>query len=390
VRGAAGRHNATFLGVSVTTPAGPSATRWAAAFASVRRVCAAGLGSEALRQEVLRRTAVVLPAEGHAFATADPTLCLLTQSLNVALPDSLVRSFMGTLYPAEEAIAVIDQAQARVPVRTTPRPAYADLLAREGVASELRAVFESRGALWGTWCLFRERGSRPFNEQETAFVRRLAPHLTHAFRNAARVDAAQAASESLDGEAPVPGVLVFAPGGRVVVRDARAERYLQDLADVGIIAHDVPQTLASALAQIELRERRAAMSRALEDATIPLHTRGHSGRWYTIHASLAEPDASGTSHIIVVVTPMSHGDRTPILCRMYGLTPREVAVLVRVARGASTREIAAALAVSPYTVQEHIGNAATKVGVRGRRALVAKLFFDGAAMPVRVRSGTEA
>jgi DNA-binding CsgD family transcriptional regulator len=202
------------------------------------------------------------------------------------------------------------------------------------------------------------------------------------------VDAAQAASESLDGGASVPGVLVFAAGGRVVVRDARAERYLLDLADVGVASRDVPQTLASALAQLELRYRRAAMSGPPADAALPLRARGRSGQWYTIHASLAEPDASGASHVIVVVTPMSHGDRTPILCRMYGLTPREVGVLVRVARGASTREIATALAMSPYTVQEHIGNAAAKVGVRGRRALVAKLFFDGAAMPARAESAS--
>ena len=47
-----------------------------------------------------------------------------------------------------------------------------------------------------------------------------------------------------------------------------------------------------------------------------------------------------------------------------------------VVQGASTREISRALYISEYTVQEHLSNAFDKVGVRGRRALVRRLFFD--------------
>jgi len=43
-----------------------------------------------------------------------------------------------------------------------------------------------------------------------------------------------------------------------------------------------------------------------------------------------------------------------------------------VVQGTSTREIY----ISEYTVQEHLSNAFDKVGVRGRRALIKRLFFD--------------
>ena len=41
---------------------------------------------------------------------------------------------------------------------------------------------------------------------------------------------------------------------------------------------------------------------------------------------------------------------------------------------------ASRLGISAYTVQDHVDHAFDKVGVRGRRALLAKLFLDGAAV----------
>jgi DNA-binding CsgD family transcriptional regulator/tetratricopeptide (TPR) repeat protein len=52
------------------------------------------------------------------------------------------------------------------------------------------------------------------------------------------------------------------------------------------------------------------------------------------------------------------------------VTPREVEVLTLLAEGRSTRDIAARLYVSPKTVERHIANLATKVGVGGRSELV--------------------
>jgi DNA-binding CsgD family transcriptional regulator len=60
----------------------------------------------------------------------------------------------------------------------------------------------------------------------------------------------------------------------------------------------------------------------------------------------------------------------------YELSERERAVVDLVVQAASTREISKRLYISEYTVQEHVGNAFDKVGVRGRRALIKRLFFD--------------
>ena len=58
----------------------------------------------------------------------------------------------------------------------------------------------------------------------------------------------------------------------------------------------------------------------------------------------------------------------------YGPSPREVVKLV--ARVLSTRQIAASLFVSEYTVQRHLQNAFEKVGVKSRRELIKVLFFE--------------
>jgi DNA-binding CsgD family transcriptional regulator len=51
-----------------------------------------------------------------------------------------------------------------------------------------------------------------------------------------------------------------------------------------------------------------------------------------------------------------------------GLTPREVEVLVLVARGASTREVARALNIAPKTAGNHIERIYAKIGASTRAA----------------------
>jgi DNA-binding CsgD family transcriptional regulator len=47
-----------------------------------------------------------------------------------------------------------------------------------------------------------------------------------------------------------------------------------------------------------------------------------------------------------------------------------------VARGLSTRQMAATLFVTEHTVQRHLQNAFEKAGVRSRRELLKRLFFE--------------
>ena len=91
-----------------------------------------------------------------------------------------------------------------------------------------------------------------------------------------------------------------------------------------------------------------------------------------LHGTRLPPDQHA-----VLVQPAGPADLWPVVAAGYGLTARERELVVLCARGLSNVEIAARMFLSPYTVQDHLDHAFDKVGVRGRRALLAKLFLDG-------------
>ncbi len=399
----------------------PTASGEERVFRSVRRCCYAGLDSVRLRTEMIRRIAPLLSFDAHHFAITDPDTGLFTHAVADGLPASLNTVWLEHLYPFRVAGEIIGMAQNGTAVQTETSSAVMDILRPEGLGHDMRSVFAERGDAWGFVCLLRGRSSPGFTEREAAFMRRLAPHLTQGLRAAALLDRASGAgwanasgagwandhgtgganangagsgSHPLNGRGAEPGdlstppappdepvgtgVLVMDRRGRIQTRNGAAERYLHDLEDVGRGSDAVPYAVSSALVQLHHR-----YAEGEADASLPLtgqlRSQGRSGRWYTIRASLAEPDATGTSATIVLIDPSAPADIAPILTRLYGLTPREREIVSLAAKGRSTKWIARQLSISPYTVQEHLGNACDKVGVRTRKVLLAKLFVDGYA-----------
>jgi DNA-binding NarL/FixJ family response regulator len=58
----------------------------------------------------------------------------------------------------------------------------------------------------------------------------------------------------------------------------------------------------------------------------------------------------------------------PRIDRAAGLTARETEVVSLLARGLQTKQVAAALGISPKTADRHIQNAYRKIGVSSRAA----------------------
>ncbi|SHN46038.1 response regulator [Cryptosporangium aurantiacum] len=80
------------------------------------------------------------------------------------------------------------------------------------------------------------------------------------------------------------------------------------------------------------------------------------------HAGVDQFDPAVTARLLAALDrggslPVSHG---------LTLTPREVDVLRLLARGATNREIAAALVVSEGTVKNHVSNILSRLGLRDR------------------------
>jgi DNA-binding NarL/FixJ family response regulator len=104
--------------------------------------------------------------------------------------------------------------------------------------------------------------------------------------------------------------------------------------------------------------------------------RARSGRWLTLYGSLTEPSDERPSETVVVIEPTKPEEVAWLNVTAYGLSLREEEVVKLVVRGLSNRQISQTLFISENTVQRHLSNILEKVGVRSRRELIKRLFFD--------------
>jgi DNA-binding NarL/FixJ family response regulator len=85
------------------------------------------------------------------------------------------------------------------------------------------------------------------------------------------------------------------------------------------------------------------------------------------------------------------GQHVPRLTRPAGLTEREVEVVVMLARGAQTKQIARALGISVKTADRHVQNAYRKMSISTRAAAAVFAMHHGLAtwgeLPIESRAG---
>ena len=107
-----------------------------------------------------------------------------------------------------------------------------------------------------------------------------------------------------------------------------------------------------------------------------LCVKARSGRWLTLQGALTEAKPEQPNGTMIFIEPTGPREITWLRTSVYGLSQREREVVDLVLRGTSRKQIAKTLYISEYTVQDHLSNIFDKVGVRGRRALIKRLFFD--------------
>ena len=179
-------------------------------------------------------------------------------------------------------------------------------------------------------------------------------------RTSLRFDAARRA----DGSAP--GLVVLGPGDDVELITPPAHELLDAMRSSGAGRRATPPGAARA------RRRSRAPP---HDPTAARRRRGPDpAGWITLHASLPDGDADGRVAIVLerAVSPQS----TALRLEVHGVTAREREIATLLAQGLSNPEIAAALVLSPYTVQDHIKSLFEKTGVSSRQELVARVFLD--------------
>lgn len=339
------------------------------------RLCHSALDSRTLRGELLQRLRRVIPFDYAYFSTTDPATQLGTSSVLVEEPPSWCMSIFveneflqedfnkfGDMLRNHQVVGVLSEAT-RHEMHRSQR--YRDMLLPMRLEDELRAVFVTDAACWGTLCLHREQSESKYTPVEAAYLAQLAPHIADGLRKALLLSSDPVA-KTPDG----PGVLILSEDLSVVAATSAAEYWLVELIEMESgDKGPLPLTVRSLVAGLKAIE--SGLAAGASTPKVRLRTR--SGHWLVLYASRLKSSA-GQGQITVMFEVAQPAEIAPLMIQAYLLTKREGEVTQCVLRGWSTTEIAAALHISSNTVQDHLKAIFDKVDVRSRGELAARIF----------------
>ena len=329
---------------------------------AVLRVCRSGLDVTELQRQVLAALRRGMTIDAAFFATADPETLLFTGAHSedpliamtpLFLDNELSRRDVNTFPELVRAPGHVRSLDTATRSAWGESPRYRDIMRPIGLGDELRAALVVGGHCWGYLCLHREDGALGFTAAEADVVRRLAPHIAEALRQAILLHRPVAEGERR------PGVVVLDERMELVASTPEADALLP------LIGH------GSSRLPLPVSVYSVAAALTTADHPPTLRVRAIDGGWLSLHASHL-----GTQ-IAVVVAPAEPQSTLGVLLAAHGLTPRELDIARHVLRGDSTKAIAGTLHISAHTVQDHLKSVFDKVGVRSRRDLVGRLLAGG-------------
>ena len=232
---------------------------------------------------------------------------------------------------------------------------FREMIEPTGSADELRAAFVDPFGLWAAMVIFTERRMTP---EDLEFMSRLVPVAAAALRRDAAAQALRDRRPVQQSEAEAgPSVLILDRDDRILAADAVARRRLGAVPDPRPV--EVPGLISFVAAQARWgSEGRSKTARMLAD----------DGGWFLVNASLLDDRNAG--NVTVVIQPAPGASVADGALRALGLSAREREVAALVLQGHSTKAIASALVISPWTAQDHLKAIYEKVGVSSRSELV--------------------
>ncbi|WP_405061845.1 helix-turn-helix transcriptional regulator [Kribbella sp. NBC_01505] len=321
--------------------------------------------------ELLERA---IPYDALCVGIADPTTGMMTGSAGLARQPADQSEFLALEYGVPDfnrfadlakrpmAVGILDDATGGDPGRSPRQHGWLD---GQGLRHELRGVVRSSGRMWGGYALYRVSGRTGFSPAEAAFMHRVESTLSLGLRRGL-------IAEGLDRnrrqrESTGAAVLVFDRNDEVASATPAAEQRILELG--GELWSQLPLVVTGLV--LAARATVSGTGSFVPEAKV----RSRTGEWLSLHAGPVRNRDGLTGDIAVSIETAGAAGVIPLVVAAYGLTDRERDVVRQVLEGSSTREIAAELHLSPYTVQDHLKAIFEKVGVSSRRELASRIFF---------------
>jgi DNA-binding CsgD family transcriptional regulator len=308
--------------------------------------------------------------DGAAWAAVDPSSLLLTSCTPVGFhphtPEQRFRIFERESEGRHHT--TVRRLVRRDPPVTSRRgddqARYAgESFGSRDIADELVGALMVDGQCWGAVRLWRVgRATRPFRDRDADRLAALSRPLGAGLRRAF-LRAATAADGGVDDP---PGIVTVDGTGRTVTASHDAHAWLDRLGE--------PADTIDTANAVDTGDT-ATVSTALWSLAARVSTHGTAsavvagpGGPVALHASRLGGDGDDGRVAVVLAHPRP-SELTPRVLEAYDLTPREREVTALVLRGGTTAQIARALGVSRYTVQDHLKSVFAKVGVQTRGEL---------------------
>src|SRR5215211_1338491 len=204
------------------------------------------------------------------------------------------------------------------------------------------------------------RSSGDFSERDRLLLNLLRPHLVQAYQNAEAVTRLRQAVEDSD-----LGVVFLTEKHRIHWCTEHARGWLSKYFELSRSADSLPESLQR---WIEHQRSLLSYNGAAPPPREPLILE-RAGKRLVVRLMAGRRD--GQDLLLLE-------ERTPSLSvdslEPFGLTRREVEILLRVAQGKTNAEVATDLYVSPLTVKKHLEHIYQKLGVESRTEALARVL----------------
>ena len=327
----------------------------------------ADLDSEGARHEAIAALRPAVGFERWCWPLTDPASALSSSGIAefdlwAELPRIAVLEEHGditskpSLVLGERASITLSAATGGDLARSTR---WSECLQPYGVGDELMTVCRDQHGCWGSVELMRDSDDSPFSDDDAEFLRELSPMLAALIRNSLRDG----------GLAPQPNGRRLPPATLILDAELRPTSWTPAfrvwLGELPTGAEVLPPAV------YELGTRVLTPAEAANGLPASVRVRTRTGRWAVIEGAPLEGADRG--HAAITIRSATADEVFDLLAKTYDLTRRERQLVALMLDGLATKQLAAALCISPHTVQDHLKAIFAKTNLRSRRELISHL-----------------